>query len=935
MVLRITEVLNTKKEYEEIFKLQKPVIPAMLCDAEGLVTDSGGNSVSAQLASNPNYVWVRSYAEATPQPVLNMNTVPPVTGTPVYIGWPEGAQEIQILGINKEALSEESLIEILTGHAQQHEPGGFDPLYLYRRNFASLRSYASNTLYNGLEISISSLEYDDNNGERAFYPGESGFDLTAYLPAAGNKKWILIYLDITTNTINIAEGAEVLNVAPINAIKPDTPANGISSAYVLLTSGMVDVTENDIEDGRRFLNTSSKDGAWPFPGEIKINRTYYDTLQTAINAAVTGDEIKIGSGTYTFTAPLTIEDKQITIVGASDNSTIFNFDGGTYIADLSINADDTLVRFQNIKFSTSTFDMTNGFNLTDGSTLEFKNCIVNILGTPATGLDLNEGYVYGYETSFTIGTSGYIFNVIVGEASLYSCSINGDVYSAFGKNIYLYHCDFDGFDYSGLYENGGIEGDYFNVNGVITYPQKPLPSDGDAPVWDESVKDWVPQAVGGGGNVWPKASQANISDTPYTNIDTFFDALLSGVQGIIGEWQTTTDQSGGHANVPTGADVKGSGVGVTILTSADSNGTIVIEGQSLIEQMTVENTDTTNGLCIGSTTGVDARFDTVKCISESASGYNQGFYIFDGNAELINCEAYCAGGGTNDYAVWAYDNGSGTLVTIRKGYFDGDVVADQAGAVIHLDGPTITGNVTEQNSGVITGHYYDSSGRLCRGSDQSIVYATVPNTNSNDIYQGTSLSVSDFVATIATLPGGATLTYNAPSSGDEANLVPTSTSQIAKMVLHNTTRGDDALISNCNTGTNTITLTAAVPGTWVVGDTLTIRSQTNTSAFGSAYFVDFQFVSGIQTDSEGIFLRYTFLDTGGTNVTSAFHPYEANNNAKRIVQRTAVINIGSDSTIAPLPIDLTTRRFCLAWNASGSNTIQLIVRLTGELKAVR
>lgn len=209
------------------------------------------------------------------------------------------------------------------------------------------------------------------------------------------------------------------------------------------------------------------------------------------------------------------------------------------------------------------------------------------------------------------------------------------------------------------------------------------------------------------GNVWPKATRAGISETQYDDIDDFFDDLANGDQGIIGEWQTTTDVSGGHATIPTGADVKGSGVDVTVLTSADSNGTLEVAGSSLVEQLTITNTNTSDGLCITAAGG--GRYDTVKCICESATGYNQGWYLY-GDAELINCEAYCAGGGTNDYAVWVYNTGSNPTVTIRKGYFEGDVVADQSGATIHLDGPTITGSVTEQNSGVITGHYYDASG---------------------------------------------------------------------------------------------------------------------------------------------------------------------------------------------------------------------------------
>lgn len=102
-------------------------------------------------------------------------------------------------------------------------------------------------------------------------------------------------------------------------------------------------------------------------------------------------------------------------------------------------------------------------------------------------------------------------------------------------------------------------------------------------------------------------------------------------------------------------------------------------------------------------------------------------------------------------------------------------------------------------------------------------------TNTNPIFRVDSPGGdSQFVGTIATLPGGATLTYNV-SSGFEGAMVPFSTSNLAKMRLYNTTRGTSALISNCVTGTNTITLTANVPGGWTAGDTITILSQTITN----------------------------------------------------------------------------------------------------------
>jgi len=99
-------------------------------------------------------------------------------------------------------------------------------------------------------------------------------------------------------------------------------------------------------------------------------------------------------------------------------------------------------------------------------------------------------------------------------------------------------------------------------------------------------------------------------------------------------------------------------------------------------------------------------------------------------------------------------------------------------------------------------------------------------TDANEFYRGNTLVISAFVATINGTPSGSTLTYNAPSAGNENDLeqfngsgVATS-SNLAKVVLFNTTRGNDALVSSVNLATNVITLTAAVPSGWANGDTI-------------------------------------------------------------------------------------------------------------------
>lgn len=225
---------------------------------------------------------------------------------------------------------------------------------------------------------------------------------------------------------------------------------------------------------------------------------------------------------------------------------------------------------------------------------------------------------------------------------------------------------------------------------------------------------------------------------------------------------------------------------------------------------------------------------------------------------------------------------------------------------------------------------------LANGSGGQVSALLVAGTNpavkapSYDVVSIAAASDSDFVATIATLPGGATLTYNAPSSGDENNLVPSNTSLIAKMVLHNTTRGTSGLISNCVAGTNTITLTANVDAGWQVGDTITIRSQTNTATpyAATTFYVDFEFVSDLNDLARYVSFYLVLRDTGAAGQRLAFHPYETNDGVKARTVRTQVANISND--IAPPPLPLIQKRFCMVWDASGTGTMLILLRLTEE-----
>lgn len=160
------------------------------------------------------------------------------------------------------------------------------------------------------------------------------------------------------------------------------------------------------------------------------------------------------------------------------------------------------------------------------------------------------------------------------------------------------------------------------------------------------------------------------------------------------------------------------------------------------------------------------------------------------------------------------------------------------------------------------------------------------------------------------------------TSGTPGALVPQSTSNIAKIILHNTTRGTSALISNCNTGTNTITLTATVPTGWLATDVITINSQTVTGA--PIQYVDMQITSEF-TEAVGLLLAMNIISgTPGHNMR--VHPLNTYGAGKQQTAQAAVAGMNGTFTAF---LAITSDRFCLGWNGTPSNVILTVI---GESK---
>lgn len=214
--------------------------------------------------------------------------------------------------------------------------------------------------------------------------------------------------------------------------------------------------------------------------------------------------------------------------------------------------------------------------------------------------------------------------------------------------------------------------------------------------------------------------------------------------------------------------------------------------------------------------------------------------------------------------------------------------------------------------------------------------ALVLRPDSHYLYGVTGASDSNFVSTIATLPGGAVLTYGAVSAGAANSIVPWAALDAAfngKLVLHNTTRGTSALISAVVTGTSTITLTATVPAGWIVGDTVTTKSQTNTTGtIGGGVYLDLDY-SGMTTKPPlGVAIGFQagISDTGGGSSICAFHPFEANNNSKSFQVWGQVANVRNNLQFY---VPSQQNKICLAWDGTGSGTLTVFLQHIGWIEA--
>lgn len=271
---------------------------------------AGQDSMHVEGRPYPFYVWVRVWsADGNILPAYNGVGVPVVEDMPVYVTRSRGVADVlEIVDVDRELLEYAGdLTEgfaVVQPHAQAHEwpdrSPGFQAITIYPRAWSQLRTYPTNP--SSLSVTVSPMRYQTAATMEVFNGAD--IDLTASVPGAANQaRLVLVYLDATTNTLGITNGALGTDADGWSLGEPVLANGQYPSVVVRLENGQTDINEDDISDRRLFLNSSpgtiSNNVSWANVIVVAQSGGDYTTIQDAVNAATTGtDLILICPGTY-------------------------------------------------------------------------------------------------------------------------------------------------------------------------------------------------------------------------------------------------------------------------------------------------------------------------------------------------------------------------------------------------------------------------------------------------------------------------------------------------------------------------------------------------------------------------------------------------------------------------------------------------------------
>lgn len=910
--------IKLKREKEQSAKQDKVYL------YRAVLTDALGNQSSSDPLNNVWFnqtekkVYHRKFGSGPPTPIYCKLVSTPYVGLPVYCGYDGLSNQIQVLEVDK-------LPQDVGGDPggwdntapEDLEPGGIKAMWLYTKAIVPLATFP--TASTGLKVTVNPGDYP-YQGTRKTFAGQVGKDLSASQPSAGQWRYVGLYLD-SANTLQAVNGTAVAITS--QPPEPTWPAGSFRLSVVRIANPQTSIVfgrdtsiDNDILDRRMLWVDTLSFSGWPFAKVLTVSTTDpsadYTTITAALAAASPG--YGIGLDSETFNESITISVSDISIFSLSPRQAVIASNSAS--STVTIAAQDTTL--YNLQIDNTASGTSQAVRVTTGGTnMLLDRCIISKgAGGVASGVKIEKGsdhLIRDCTISTTAASTNYgVFaDTDISSTTILGGKIQGTTFAirvnqGSSSISVLYPILSTTTPYQA--SAGTISGWYFDLNHILRTIEGSSINDG---VWllDESGNlktkySTLPLAV----------AAASAGDAIYLSPDTY-------------------DLSTTSLNPTVAITIFGDSPQSTIITGSGTGATIAIGAAGCtLRNLTIKHTAANT---LAGPVASDQNNTVIEnCILDKTSGATTtayGYFAYGSVSHRLTNVRISVTAGTSKYGI--FNNANSPTILVEGGQIGGDtadIYSDQAGAAITLSFPILS-NGLRSWAGTLAGWYLDANDKPV-GIERAPVAVKSPTT---DVMRVDAASDSDFVSTIATLPGGAVLTYGAVTFGAAANLVPNSTSALAKMVLHNTITGTDALISNCVTGTSTITLTANVPAGWAAGDAITIRSQTNTATpiTAGCYCIDFEFTAA-DWDTPGKFMEAycSIRDTGAAGARMAFHPYEANSASKLKLFRTQVSNLFFDYGLPPLPI--ISNRFCMTWDATGAGTFTIIVRLAAEGVAV-
>jgi hypothetical protein len=242
------------------------------------------NSNDSSVSARPGFIWVKEESQSgaifqafnqsvktlVGLPVLvARDRVPPFRRVVIGIDW-------DVLPTTTYAGQAYEIVNHATSHEWQDTLPGLDAMTVYPRSWAPFRVYPMA----GLTVGVAKGYYI-KDGILTSYIGDSGLDLSGYIPAADYNKIVLAYFQLSDGTVHFLAGDPTYYTDPYDY--PVAVADTFSLCYILMTSTLTQISEaNIIIDLRTPFILSSYNGAAPSTAVLNLVGALADELDMEI-----------------------------------------------------------------------------------------------------------------------------------------------------------------------------------------------------------------------------------------------------------------------------------------------------------------------------------------------------------------------------------------------------------------------------------------------------------------------------------------------------------------------------------------------------------------------------------------------------------------------------------------------------------------------------